>query len=110
MTLLAFKFHNDVASVRIPNANALIKRSGGNKTIVWGNGNCGDTVLNIQVENLLVRLKVPKTDAPVTASGCNDPPITSEVKGINVLLVAGKLVFDSPVGDIPYLANFSDLN
>lgn len=87
----------------VPHADTLVKRSCRNEAVIGRNGNRSDTILDRQVENLLVALQIPKTDTAVTAARRDDAAIASEVQRVDVLLVAGELVFDSAARNVPYL-------
>lgn len=101
MALLALQAHNEVAGVDVPHTNALVERSGRDIAAVRGDGDGSNAVLNRQVEYLLIGLKIPKADAPIAASGCNDAAVLRKVERVDVLLMAGELMLDRAACDIP---------
>jgi hypothetical protein len=103
VTLLSLETHDKVSARNVPHADTLVERPGSNETVVRRNGNSSDSVLDGEVCDLLISLKIPQTDTPVTAARSNDLTIAGKVKGIDVLLVTSELVLDLAAVDIPDL-------
>jgi hypothetical protein len=104
VTVWTLETLNEIARGGIPDANALVERTGSDILGVGRNGDGGDAVLNGKGENILSRLDVPKADSPVARTGGDGATITGEVKRVDVLLVAGERVADASRGNIPDLA------
>jgi hypothetical protein len=107
VAMLALQAHYEVSGEDLPHANALVKGTSCDEAVVWGDGDRGDTVLDGQIENLLVGLQIPQSDAAITTARCDKATIASEVKRINVLLMASELVLDGAAGDVPDLLDVS---
>jgi hypothetical protein len=103
VTLFALETHNEISARNVPHADAFVKRSGSNETVVRRNGNGSNSVFYREVGDLLVSLEIPQTDASVTTARGNDLAVAGEVEGVNVLLVAGELVLNLAAVDIPDL-------
>ena len=103
VSLLSLETHDKIPARNVPYSDALIERPSSNETVVGRNGDGCDSVLNGEVCNLLIPLKIPQTDTPVTTTRSNDLTIAGKVKGVDVLLVAGELVLDLAAVDIPDL-------
>lgn len=59
VTQFTLKANDQLASVCVPDTDALIERSGCNEAVVWRNGHRGDSIFDREMENLVIRLKIP---------------------------------------------------
>lgn len=103
MAIWPLKSSNRVSTDDIPDSDAFVKRASGNKLSTWRDGDSGDAVFNVEHKCLTIGLNIPDTDGMITAARRYSATIAGEVKGIYVLLVAGKGVADSAGLDVPYL-------
>jgi len=103
VALLAFGAFDENTSLGVPDANALVQATCGDEAVVGGNGNGCDTVLNLQSQNTLVLLNIPKSDSAVAGAGGDVTTVRGEVEGVNVLLVARELVENALASDVPDL-------
>lgn len=103
VTLLSFEAYNKLSTANVPYTHALVQGTGGDISVVWGDGNGGDTVFDREVCNLLVPLEIPQADAAVSTAGSNDLAVAGKVQGVDVLLVASELVLDLAAVDVPHL-------
>ena len=65
VALLAFESLDKEAGGRIPHANALVQRACCNIAVVWRDRNRGNTIVDEQLQHLLVRLNVPQSHCAV---------------------------------------------
>jgi hypothetical protein len=107
MTLLAFCSFDHVAGADVPDANALVERSGRDEAVVRRHGDGGNAVFDREHENALALLNVPDTDCAVTGARGDVAAVGGEVEGVDVLVVAGELVADDALVDVPYLCQTS---
>jgi len=99
---------DEVTGGGIPDANALVKRSGCDILGVGRDGDSGDAILDAESEDVLSSLDIPKTDSSVSAARGNGSAIASEVQGVDVLLVASKGDFDGSGSNVPDLGLLAD--
>jgi hypothetical protein len=104
VAVLAFEAYDKLSSLDVPDADALVERSGCNVEVVWRDRHSGDTVLNGEIGDLHVGLEIPKTDTPITTTRCNDLAVPGKVQRVDVLLVSSELVLNGAASDIPNLA------
>jgi hypothetical protein len=103
VSLFAFCSLDHIAGADVPDANALIERSGRDEAVVGRHGDGGNAVFDREHEDALALLDVPDTDSAVTGARCNVAAVGGEVEGVDVLVVAGELVADDALVDVPYL-------
>jgi hypothetical protein len=103
MAVWTFETLDEISTDSIPDANALIKRSGCDVLGIWGNSHRGNAIFDAESQNILASLDIPKTNGTVTTTRSNSATITSEVQGVNVLLVTRESVPNASRSDVPYL-------
>jgi hypothetical protein len=103
VAVLAFKAHDQLAALDVPDADALVEGTGRDIQVVGRDGNSGDAVLDGEICNLRVGLEVPQTDTAVATARGNDAAVAREVETVNVLFVASELVLDGAAADVPDL-------
>jgi hypothetical protein len=103
VALLAFKTHNELSALDVPDSNTLVEGTSRNKAVVGGDGDGSDTVLDGEVGHLLVPLQIPQANTAITTTRSNDLAVAGKVQGVDILLVAGELVLDLARVDIPDL-------
>lgn len=94
---------DQIACHDVPDANALVQRTGCNELGVGGNGNGRNTILNGKGEGVGALLNIPKTDGSVATARGDGAAIARKVERVNVLFVAREVVADGPGSDIPHL-------
>lgn len=92
-----------VATARVPDANALVERTSSDEAVVRRDRDSRDTVLDGELQYLLVGADIPETHSTVTAARSNKTTIASKVKGVDVLVVTRELVPDLTGFNVPYL-------
>ena len=103
VAVFALETDNKLIGLNIPYADALVKRTGRDKLVVWRDGHGGDTILDGVIGNLRIRHEIPETHAAIATTRRNDLAISGKVKRVNILLVAGKLMLDFASRNIPHL-------
>lgn len=93
----------EVASLHVPDANTLVKRTSSQESVVGRNGDSGDTVFNGKAKHTLVALDIPQTDCAIAGSGSDVATVGRVVEGVDVLLVTCKSVPDSACLNLPDL-------
>ena len=101
--LLALRALDQVARRAVPDAHGLVQRAGSDEAVVGRDSDGSHAVLDREAEDALVLLDVPQADRAVARARGDVPAIGSEVQRIDVLLVAGELVADAALGDVPDL-------
>lgn len=101
--LLALGTLHGRAGGDVPDANVLVKRAGSDEAVVGTHGNRGNSVFYLEVQDALVLLDVPDADGSITGPGSDVAAVGGEVEGVDVLLVAGELVADDALLDVPNL-------
>lgn len=99
---------DEVTGGGIPDANALVEGSGCDILGVGRDGDSGNAILDAESEDVLSSLDVPETDSAVTAARGDGSAITSEVQGVDVLLVTSKGDFNGSGGNVPDLGLLAD--
>lgn len=94
---------DQVARHNVPDANALIQRTGRNELSVGGNGNSRNSVLNGESESVGALLNIPKTDCSIATARGNGAAVARKVERVDVLFVAREVVADGPGSNIPHL-------
>lgn len=72
----SFKALNKVAAVDVPNANALVKRSGCDQLTIGRDGNRSDAVLNGKGQDAASILNIPQSHSAVTTARSNGATIS----------------------------------
>jgi hypothetical protein len=103
VAVFAFKAHDQLAALDVPDADALVEGTGRDKQVVGRDGDSGDAVLDGEVCNLRVGLEVPQTDTAVATARGDDAAVARKVQAVNVLLVTSELVLDGAAVDVPDL-------
>jgi hypothetical protein len=106
VAFLTLEANDKRAALDVPNAHALVERTGCDVEVVGGDGDGSDAVFDREVCDLAVGLEIPEADTAVARSGSDDPSVASKVQGIDVLLVTSELVLDGTSLDVP---NTNDL-
>lgn len=103
VALLALSALDKNTSLGVPDADALVQATCGNESVVGRDGNSSDTVFDLECEDALVLLDVPKPNCAIPGARCNVASIGCEVERVDILLVTSKLVKDALAGDVPDL-------
>lgn len=103
MRLLAIGLLDHVAVVHVPDSNTLVKRASSDKLAIRRHRNGGDAIFDGEGNDAAVLLDVPDSDGPIARSGSNVDAVAGEVERIDVLLVAGELVANLALFDVPDL-------
>ena len=103
VALFAFSALNKNTSLGVPNADALVQAARSDEAVVGRDGNGGDAVFDLESQNALVLLDIPKSDSAVSGTGGDVTTIRGEVQRIDVLLVARELVENALAGNVPDL-------
>lgn len=103
MTLWALESADDIAAANVPNAYTFVERASCNEFAVGRDSNRSHAVFNGEGQNFAVAVDVPDANGVVTATGGDVTTVASEVKGVDVLIVAGKSVADGTRLNIPNL-------
>ena len=103
VTLLAFGALDEDTSLGVPDAHTLVQAARGDEAVVGRDGNGGDAVFDLESQNALVLLDIPKSDSAVSGTGGDVTTIRGEVQRIDVLLVASELVENALAGNVPDL-------
>lgn len=104
MTNVTFQTLHKVPTARVPDANALVKRTSCDEAVVGRDGDGRNAVLDGELKHLLVGTDIPKTHSTVTASRGNETTVAGKVQGVDVLVVAGELVPDLTGLNVPNLS------
>lgn len=105
VTLLAFGALDKDTSLGVPNADALVQATCGDKAVVGRDCDGGDAILDLERKNALVLLDVPESDCAVAGTGGDVASVGGEVEGVDILFVARELVKNALTGDIPDLTS-----
>ena len=103
VALLAFGTFDENTGLGIPDADALVQAARSDEAVVGRDGNGGDAVFDLESQNALVLLDIPKSDSAVSGTGGDVTTIRGEVQRIDVLLVARELVENALAGNVPDL-------
>lgn len=103
VALLAFGTFDENTGLGIPDADALVQAACSDEAVVGRDGNGGDAVFDLESQNALVLLDIPKSDSAVSGTGGDVTTIRGEVQRIDVLLVARELVENALAGNVPDL-------
>ena len=103
VALLAFGALDKNTGLGIPDADALVQAACSDEAVVGRDGNGGDAVFDLESQNALVLLDIPKSDSAVSGTGGDVTTIRGEVQRIDVLLVASELVENALAGNVPDL-------
>jgi hypothetical protein len=103
VALLAFGALDEDTGLSIPDADALVQATCGDKAVVGWDGNGGDAIFNLESKDALVLLDIPESDCAVAGAGGDVTTVGGEVERVNILLVAGELVEDALAGNVPDL-------
>ena len=103
VALLAFGALDKNTGLGIPDADALVQAACSDEAVVGRDGNGGDAVFDLESQNALVLLDIPKSDSAVPGTGGDVTTIRGEVQRIDVLLVARELVENALAGNVPDL-------
>jgi hypothetical protein len=95
------------ATISTPNAHTLVEGACSDPLVVRGDGNGGDTVLDAELHDLRVGNDIPETHALITASRGNDAAVASEIKRIDVLVMALEPMSNLARLNIPDLQSLS---
>ena len=68
VAFLALETNNELAALNVPDAHALVERAGSHVEVVWGDGDGGNAVLDLEIRNLAVGLEVPEADTAVAGA------------------------------------------
>jgi hypothetical protein len=98
-----FETLHEIASSGVPDTNALVERAGSDVLGVGRDGNGSDAIFDGEGKNILTCLDVPEADGAVTGTGGDGAAVAGEVKGVDILLVAGEGVADASGGNVPHL-------
>ena len=103
MALFAFGPLDEDSGLRVPYTHRFVQAAGSYEAVIWGDGDSGDPVFYTKGEDALVLLDVPEPDGAIAGAGGDVAAVGGEVEGVDVLVVAGELVADYFVGDVPDL-------
>lgn len=103
VTLGVLQTFHQVAGGGIPDADALVQRTGGDVVAIGRHRYRGHAVLDAQSVDQLALHDIPESHGLVAATGRDVPTISGEVKGVDILLVAAEDVLDGSRSDIPNL-------
>ena len=103
MAVFAFRPFDHGRGLRVPDPHALVERAGSDIAVVRRDRHGGDAVFDLQREDALVLLDVPEADGAVAGAGGDVTSVGSKVQAVDVLFVAGELVTDDLVCDVPDL-------
>jgi hypothetical protein len=103
VALLAFGALNEYTSLSVPDADALVQTTCGDKAVVGWDGNGGDAIFNLESKDALILLDIPESDCAVAGAGGDVTTVGGEVERVNILFVAGELVENALAGNIPDL-------
>lgn len=65
VAFLTLKTNDELTTLDVPNADTLVERSGGNIHVVGRDSHGGNAILDLEIGDLAVGLKVPKTDTAI---------------------------------------------
>lgn len=99
----AFETLDEEARVNVPDADALVERTGGDVLGVGRNGDGGNAVLDGEGEGVGAGLDVPESDGSIARARGNRTAVAGKVERVNILLVAGKVVANGSRGNVPDL-------
>lgn len=108
VALLALGTLNEHTSLGVPDTHALVQAACSDKTVVGRDGDGGNAVFDLESEDALVLLDVPKPDCAVTRTGGDVTTIGGKVQRVDVLLMASELVQDTFGGNFPDLCSLLD--
>lgn len=97
----AFETLDKVASSGIPDTDALVERAGSDVLSIWGDGNSGDAVFDAESQYVLAGFDVPEPDGAVATAGSDGSTITSEVQGVDILLMTCESISDASGSNVP---------
>lgn len=80
VSLLAFGALDEDTGLGVPDADALVQAASSNKAVVGRDGYGGDAVFNLESQDTLVLLDVPKSYGAVARAGSNVTAIRGEVQ------------------------------
>ena len=103
VALFAFSALDKNTSLGIPNADALVQATGSDEAVVGGDGDSGNAILDLESEDALVLLDVPKSNCAVAGTRGDVTSVRREVERVDVLFVARELVKDALGGNVPDL-------
>lgn len=103
MAEFTFEALDQEACAGIPHANALVEGASGDITVVWRDGNSGDSIVDEKLKHLLVSLNVPKTDSAIAASRGDQTTIASKIERIDILIMPRELMLNRPRPYVPHL-------
>ena len=106
MAFGAVKPFNQVPATSIPNSHTLVKRSCCNVLTIRGDSDGCYAIFDAKTQDLSIGFDVPDTDCTVSTTGSNVLAISSEVEGIDVLLMPRKCTADSAVLYVPNLSRY----
>lgn len=90
-----------VTRVHVPHAYTLVQTTSSQETIVWGDGDCRDTILDCKAQNALVLVDIPKTYCAVARSRSNVATVRRVVERVDVLFVASEVMADNAISNVP---------
>jgi hypothetical protein len=106
VALFSFSTLNKNTSLGVPNADALVQATCSDEAVVGGDGDSGDAVFDLESEDALVLLDVPKSDCAVAGTRGDVTSVRSEVERVDVLFVTRELVEDALGGNVPNLFHY----
>ena len=65
VAFLALEANDELAALDVPDAHALVERTGSHVEVIRGDGDGGNAILDLEVRNLAVGLEVPEADTAV---------------------------------------------
>lgn len=110
VTLGVLQTFHQVAGGGIPDADALVQRTGCDVVAIRRHRHRGHAILDAQSVDQLALHDIPKSHSLVAAAGCDVPTISGEVKGVDILLVAAEDVLDGSRSDIPNLCRIISMD
>ena len=103
VALLAFGALDKNTGLGIPDADALVQAACSDEAVVGGDGDSGNAILDLESEDALVLLDVPKSNCAVAGTRGDVTSVRREVERVDVLFVARELVKDALGGNVPDL-------
>ena len=103
VSLFALGTLDENASLGVPDADALVQAACSDEAVVGRDRNGGNSVFDLESQNALVLLDIPKSDSAVAGAGGDVTTIRGEVQRVDVLLVARELVENALASNVPDL-------
>lgn len=103
VAIRALQALHQIAGGGVPDAHALVQRTRRDIVAVRRHGHSGHAVFDAQSVDQLAIQNIPKTNSLITTAGSDVPPVTSEIKRVDILFMSSEDVLDRSSGNIPNL-------